>query len=324
MYDKILTVSIAAYNVEKYIDQTLSVFEKSDVKEKMEVLIVDDGGSDSTREIAQRYTDKYPSVFKFIHKKNGGWGSTLNASIPIAKGKYFKQLDGDDYFDQDDLADFTNLLERIDSDVVISKVRTFDDISGDILDITKYADNTVLGKEITIAEAGKQVRLTMHTCTFRTSILRDNEIRLVEKCFYVDQEYFIKSIAYAETAYIVDKIVYCYRLGREGQSMSLEGQLKHYKDNFKVIDSLMSFDNQLPNTLKTKLMVHEYIYKYLIGIYNRLIVLNKREDLVWFDKKVRKEYENYNQELPKRVNVYSTIHFVFVKQIDAFLSKVKK
>lgn len=69
----------------------------------LEVLIIVDGGNDKTLEIAKEYESKYPNTFKAVYKENGGYGSTINKGIELATGKYFKQLDGDDWFDTNNL-----------------------------------------------------------------------------------------------------------------------------------------------------------------------------------------------------------------------------
>ena len=69
--------------------------------DKLEVFVVDDGGIDGTLKIAQKYQKKYPGTFYAVHKENGGYGSTVNYSIAHATGKYFKLLDGDDWFNTD-------------------------------------------------------------------------------------------------------------------------------------------------------------------------------------------------------------------------------
>ena len=99
---KLLTISIAAYNVEKFIKKTLdSLIVDSD---ELEVLIVNDGSKDETLKIAKEYEIKYPNIFRAIDKENGGYGSTINTGIIEATGKFFKQLDGDDWFETESIA----------------------------------------------------------------------------------------------------------------------------------------------------------------------------------------------------------------------------
>ena len=126
---KILTVSIAAYNVEQYIDKALRSLICSRM-DKLEVLIIDDGSTDNTFSVAKGYESRYPETFHTIHKENGGYGSTINHSIGIATGKYFKQLDADDCFDTGNLNAFIDYLENNSSDLVLSPFYTYFSFDG--------------------------------------------------------------------------------------------------------------------------------------------------------------------------------------------------
>ena len=101
---KILTISIAAYNVEKYIDRTLSSLNDPRFLDDIEVLIIDDGSSDNTKQIALEYEASAPDTFHYISKENGGHGSTINCGIRFATGKYFRVIDGDDWVDTNSFA----------------------------------------------------------------------------------------------------------------------------------------------------------------------------------------------------------------------------
>ena len=69
--DKTLTVSIASYNVERFLKQTLDSICLSDAIDDIEVIIVNDGSKDNTAAIAKEYVDKYPQNFILINKENG-------------------------------------------------------------------------------------------------------------------------------------------------------------------------------------------------------------------------------------------------------------
>lgn len=88
--DKLLTVVIPAYNIEKYEEQCLSSFVKPKALPEIEVLVVNDGSSDRTVEIAEKYVQKYPDIFRVINKENGGHGSTINRGIEEARGNLFQ------------------------------------------------------------------------------------------------------------------------------------------------------------------------------------------------------------------------------------------
>ena len=117
--EKILTVTVPSYNVEKFLENTLDSFVDERVLDDIEVLIVDDGSKDKTAEIGRKYEEKYPDTFRVISKENGGHGSTINRGIGEAKGKYFKVVDGDDWVDQDGFAELIQRLKTCDADYVL-------------------------------------------------------------------------------------------------------------------------------------------------------------------------------------------------------------
>ena len=69
--DKLLTVVIPSYNVEKFLNQTLDSFVCDEAAmKKFEVIVVDDGSKDNTAKIGKEYADKYPDTFRVISKEN--------------------------------------------------------------------------------------------------------------------------------------------------------------------------------------------------------------------------------------------------------------
>lgn len=66
---KILTISVAAYNVEAYIKENIESIIAAKVKDDIEIFVVDDGGKDGTYEIAEGYKNLYPGIVHAVHKK---------------------------------------------------------------------------------------------------------------------------------------------------------------------------------------------------------------------------------------------------------------
>ena len=90
----LVTVAIAAYNVERFLqDGIRSVL--SQTYKNLEILLVDDGSTDSTPFLCDEIA-KQDSRIKVIHKENGGLGSARNVGIDKAKGKYLYFFDVDD------------------------------------------------------------------------------------------------------------------------------------------------------------------------------------------------------------------------------------
>ena len=108
--EKILSISVAAYNVEQFIVQNIESFLGTSVSSKIEVLIIDDGSKDCTAQIVKEYEMKYPEIIKLIHQENSGPGSTVNNGIQHANGKYFRMVDGDDWVNTNDLENYIHFL----------------------------------------------------------------------------------------------------------------------------------------------------------------------------------------------------------------------
>ena len=91
----LITALVDTYNHEKYIEQALaSVLEQGLSPAELEIVVVDDGSTDGTASIIQKFV---PRV-KHIRKKNAGQASALNVGISTARGEFLSLLDGDDFF----------------------------------------------------------------------------------------------------------------------------------------------------------------------------------------------------------------------------------
>ena len=92
--------------------------------DKVEVLIINDGSKDNTAEIGRELerltTIDGKSIVKLVDKPNGGHGSTINKGIELARGKYFKLMDGDDYFDTLELMKLIQKLENETADIILT------------------------------------------------------------------------------------------------------------------------------------------------------------------------------------------------------------
>jgi glycosyltransferase involved in cell wall biosynthesis len=257
--EKILSVSIASYNVEKFIRKALDSCCVPEIMDRLEVLVVNDGSTDSTLEIAREYEQKYPQTFRVIDKKNGGYGSTVNASIKAATGKYFRLLDGDDWFDWDGLVSFIEELTVAEEDMIVAQFKRVFEEDGH----EELRDEAVDIKEkvVHFDSLGGHEWFTMHAISYRTKILQDNEIRLTEHCFYTDQEYDLLPLPWVDTVRIFPQVVYCYRIGRGEQSVSPEGLEKHYNDQTVVLKRLYTV---YPDVGKQKTAKDKYIFNYFI------------------------------------------------------------
>ena len=254
-----MSVSIASYNVEKFLDQTLESCLVPEIMDRLEVIIVNDGSKDGTADVAKKYTEKWPDTFILVDKKNGGYGSTVNVGIKTATGKYFRLLDGDDWFDKDGLREFIGILEQAQEDMVIARFRRVFESDG-------HTEERDEGENVpfvtgTFDELPDKAWFTMHAITYRTSLLKENNITITEHCFYTDQEYDLLPLRWVNTVRIAPVTVYCYRIGRGEQSVSIAGLEKHYNEQTIVLKKLYNVYSDVHKRQNKK---DNYIYKYFV------------------------------------------------------------
>ena len=112
-----VSVIVPIYNVEKYLGDCLESLLHQTLK-NIEVLLVNDGTKDNSGIIAKKYADKYPQLFKYLEKENGGLSDARNFAIPYAKGKYLAFVDSDDYVAAAMFEKLYNLAEANNADMV--------------------------------------------------------------------------------------------------------------------------------------------------------------------------------------------------------------
>lgn len=240
---KILSIVIPSYNVEKYLEQTLISFVETSILGDIEVLVVDDGSKDSTAEIGKRFEEQYPETFRVISKENGGHGSTINKGIEECTGKYFKVVDGDDWVNTSDFKILVKKLKSCDADYIVTNYYEVDDQTGEKTgkDYAQLKQEGMEESRWNFNDVAKRVQPAMHALVFRSSILKENQIRLDEHSFYVDVEYILYPLPYVESVVYFDLYVYMYRLALVTQSVSIQGFRKHIQNHIDVILHLSEF-----------------------------------------------------------------------------------
>lgn len=328
--EKVITITIPSYNVEEFLENTLDSFLIESILQDIEVLIVDDGSKDGTAAIAKRYEAQYPDSFRLISKENGGHGSTINVGIREARGKYFKVVDGDDWVDKDGFTTLVNALKTCDSDFVFTNYyEYYEDVAE-----TKPVSFDILetNREYAFPEVCEKKLLPMHALVIKTSILKDNHIRLDEKCFYVDVEYVLFPVPFVKTVTFFDCYVYMYRLALDTQSVSIKGFQKHKDDHVRVCLHLLEFARDYKKQPDAVPQYVNYIEKRVAEIVRTQSTIYS--SFPWNDKSVIAEFKDFDAkakaanpdvyvrsgQISKKLMLLRKTNFKFYKLIQ-FLSE---
>ena len=112
----VVSVIIPVYNVEKYLEECIdSVLAQT--YQNIEIILVDDGSTDSSGLICDRYAEKNTNI-SVIHQKNSGLSAARNSGLNKANGDYIYFLDSDDYISADAIEKLFSIAENDKSDIV--------------------------------------------------------------------------------------------------------------------------------------------------------------------------------------------------------------
>lgn len=306
--NKLLSVSVAAYNTEKTIRETISSFlSDSQLLKYIEIIVVNDGSTDGTSLIAHEFEANYPETVVVIDKPNGGYGSTINAAIKIARGKYFRLVDGDDWIDANHLSEYLTFLSQSDADMVISP---YYEVYKDKQLVNNHLE--IPSEAITLDELKLDYPFfVMHEIAIKTNKLRDQGLLISENCFYTDTEYNVAAFLCTKSIARFDQPVYCYRLGVNGQSMSLTGIRKHYRDMINVsLKVTEMFEKQNPSAIaetKEKIIQNYVGHSVLYATYGILAMQDRKrakKELAEYEKSLKMKFPEVYKLSNKRKFLY--------------------
>lgn len=327
---KILTIAVPSYNVEQYLDKALCAYADDRLKDGLEVLVVDDGSTDRTAEIAQSYVEKYPEIFRLIRKENGGHGSAVNAGMDHATGKYFRIVDGDDWVNTDNLVKLLALLQDSEADIVVDEKREVHMVTGDtqFFPLPDSVGRNWMYEFTDICENTQVIDcMMMHTMNTKTALLRENNIHLLEHIFYVDYEYIVKATTAAKTVTFVDLEIYQYLVGNVNQSVSYQNWVKRYAHHDKVTREMCDFADAYQGdariaaylTRRVCLIIHTHMNISLIFNENRKEGLRQAKE---FRAYLKEKHPRFFALTAKRYRTARLLHMLGVDH--ARLQKLKK
>ena len=332
--DKILTVVIPTYNMEKLLDQCLTslIIDDSDLLKQLEILVVIDGSKDRSSEIAHSYQTKYPYTFRVIDKENGNYGSCINRGLKEASGKYIKILDADDSFDNHNFSLFLHYLLKIDADCIMTDMKKVDEEGRD-LEVCSY--DLPSNEKFSLNCLGKAVdSMWMHCVCYRTENLRRINYRQTEGISYTDQEWICLPMSTAKSLMYFPYVIYKYLVGRDGQTISPDVWNKNFWMELRGVNVMIdqrsnlydgcSEDGKLYIDMRIKHRIltcyHAYIIKFKSYDANDLMIdLDRR--IAVYDSQFYKYLENKCRAL--RIFPYVTIWRISYNPNGIYLKSIR-
>lgn len=260
-----LTVVVPSYNAEGWLArcvESLLARAASDV----EILLVNDGSTDGTAALIDAYEAANPGIVRAIHKTNGGHGSTINVGIDVARGRYLKVVDADDWVDGEAFGALLAQLRRFIGaenpvDLVLSNF-VYEKVGRRTKRTVRYRNVLPTGTVFGWDQVGRfrtGQYLMMHALVYRTGLLRESGLRLPEHTFYVDNLYVYRPLPHVTSMYYLDVDLYRYFIGRPDQSVNEAVMVRRIDQQLKVNRLLMDVEvspYEVPPALYRYLLHH--------------------------------------------------------------------
>lgn len=243
------SILVPVYNVEKYLEQCVDSLLNQTYKGEYEIILVDDGSTDSSGKICDKYQKNNPNKIKVIHKKNEGLVSARQAGIEVASGEYSLFVDSDDFIEDNLLETVSNIIvNNKKTDAVIFSMNYYDGTTKKPKKDLFRQDETVFTsknkKEIYEALIRTPYVTSLCLKAIRTSILKNDP---TDYSLYYDKnmgEDWFRSIyllTAAEKIVYINEPLYNYRTNENSISRSFRSETIEKKNILYVYDRLMEY-----------------------------------------------------------------------------------
>lgn len=314
---KLITFTVPCYNSQEYMEKCIDSLLKGG--KDVEILIVNDGSSDNTASIADKYANEYPDIIKAIHQQNKGHGGAVNTGLENATGEYFKVVDSDDWVDELSLYKIIDILKKYREsetpiDLLISNYvyEHSEDNSQNAIDYNGVFPKDRIFSWKSMKKIDPVKYIIMHSVTYKTQILRDSGLKLPEHTFYVDNLLLYIPLPLTKHLYYLDTDFYRYFIGRSDQSVNEQVMVKRIDQQVRVTN-LMLDSHDLEPIRESNPKLARYMVYYLSIMYTITTTLYAIKNDGESDKERNELWLRLKEKDPKaykRIRYFSKAFFM--------------
>lgn len=315
-----VSVIIPVYNCAEYIGTTLNSVINQDFDD-YEIIVIDDGSTDSSLEIINETLEGCDVCHNIIHQENAGVSVARNNGIHASNGQYLVFVDADDYISENHLSELYN------PDYDFSLVQ-FAKKEGDSISVpNSFGFNEISTEEFIRKELNMEILFNFFQLSYRADVIRDNEIYFTPGVVYgEDTEFALKALSCSDRIHISNEVTYYYV--QRSDSAIKTTQFKRFDIVF-IFENLAEFYRSRGNDDLADMIISSRIPKAIFGNMNYflfngydfedVIGVMKKKDLFSKLKKYRGQDRKFKLKLrlfllnPK---LYYKIWFRFKNSID--------
>ena len=262
-----VSVIVPVYNTENYIEKCLNSLVNQTL-EDIEIIVINDGSTDDSENLIDKFIGKYPNKIKYYKKENGGLSDARNYGLNYVTGEYIGFIDSDDYIELSMYEKMYKLAQNEQADIVEC------DFTWEYPDKIKidtgieYKDKEDLFTNSRVMACNK---------IFKKDIIDD--IKFPKGLRYEDVEFFYKLLPNVNKIAVLKEPLYYY-IQRESSISNLQNE--RTAEIFTILNNILEFYKEKNIYDKFKIEL-EYMYiRFLLGSsFLRMVKIK--------DKKVRKD-----------------------------------
>ncbi len=241
--DTRVSVIVPFYNVEDYLPECVESVLAQTLRET-ELILVDDGSSDGSGEMAESYRSRYPEAVQVIHQENQGPAAARNAGLEIARGTHVHFLDSDDRLKPEALETLYREAAARDLDILLFCAEVFSDNPALQEDVKVHGNEFIRTAQANLVLSGKESLRRLYedrreeypapvwTRLYRRAFLTESGIRYPVGLIHEDEDFGFFTYYYAKRLEQIQDVLLERRL-RTGSIMYTK----------KVMDSVRGYQN---------------------------------------------------------------------------------
>ena len=280
-----VSVIVPVYNVEPYLEQCLQSLAAQTLPE-MEFILIDDGSTDRSGAIADRFAAQHPR-FRIVHQQNKGYAGARNAALPLATGEYLGFVDSDDWAAPDMFEKLYSAAKKNEADISGCSFCYFFQKDDQTVPCSNAVFSNLLAAHAGIFRGGAESSIFDNAVTwnkiYSRSMIEKYRIRFAENMKMAeDVPFFWHSYLAANKIVLSSECLYFYRNQRPGQQTSFRDErIFSFFTLFENLERFMA-DNHVsgfePWVLHLKLSRFCYGYEHIAPDLRKEFFRRCRED----------------------------------------------
>lgn len=321
-----VSIVVPVYNVEKYIVQCLESLRQQTFHD-IEIICIDDGSTDKSGSILDEFAE-LDERFIVVHKKNTGYGHSVNMGISKAKGDYIGIVESDDFAKTDMIENLYNAALLSDADVIKGNYDFYFEKKEEHLcfnEILKECPYNLAFNACNNAQIF-EVPASVWSALYKKSFLKEKNIAFLETpgASYQDVSFSFKVFMYAASIYCIRKSVLNYRFDNPDSSVHNPGKIfcicDEYREIENVIDTITLQDKK--NLFYQALQLVKF--RSYFWNFNRLAIPYQYHFLTRFSDEFRMLYEKEKLDLSRWKHEDKEILAMVIQNKEAFFAKYAK